>query len=317
MFSLRSLDLNLLTVFEAIYELGTVSNAADHLALSQSATSHALSRLRKACRNDLFVRGQNALSPTPTAKALYPVIKQALEALRTSLAEAIGFDPARSQRHFRLSITHPMGPFYALDLRKAVAAVAPGIVLTFDTASRPLDLEENLRDGTVDVAIDWLPIELDPFVNSKLFDDRMVLVARKKHPRVSARVTIEGLRKEQFISLHHRRSPDTMPQALRELHDLQFREAVHVSELLEVPTVVASTDLLGLMPSTMAPLMEARFGLQVLEMPLELPALPIYMIWHETRRHDAAHDWLRQIVVAELASPRAMIKQQRPALRLV
>ena len=100
MFSLRSLDLNLLTVFEAIYELGTVSNAADHLALSQSATSHALSRLRKACRNDLFVRGQNALSPTPTAKALYPVIKQALEALRTSLAEAIGFEPARSQRHF-------------------------------------------------------------------------------------------------------------------------------------------------------------------------------------------------------------------------
>ena len=49
MFNLRSLDLNLLTVFEAIYELGTVSNAADRLALSQPATSHALARLRKAC----------------------------------------------------------------------------------------------------------------------------------------------------------------------------------------------------------------------------------------------------------------------------
>jgi DNA-binding transcriptional LysR family regulator len=108
-----------------------------------------------------------------------------------------------------------------------------------------------------------------------------------------------------------------MPQALRELHDLRFQEAVHVSELLEVPTVVASTDLLGLMPSTMAPLMEERFGLQVLEMPLELPALPIYMIWHETRRHDAAHGWLREVVVAELASQRARFRQQRPALRLV
>src|SRR6516164_9219287 len=108
-----------------------------------------------------------------------------------------------------------------------VAAVAPGIVLTFDTVSRPLDLEENLRDGIVDVAIDWLPIELDPFVNSRLFDDRMVLVARKNHPRVSPRVTIEGLRKEEFISLHHRRGSDNMPQALKELHDLQFHEGMY------------------------------------------------------------------------------------------
>jgi DNA-binding transcriptional LysR family regulator len=299
MFNLRSLDLNLLTVFEAIYELGSVSNAADRLALSQSATSHALSRLRTVCRDELFVRGDKALSPTPTAKSMYPVIKQALDALRTSLAEATGFDPSRSRRHFRLCITHPMGPFYALDLRKALAAVAPGIVATFDTVSRPVNLEETLRDGLVDVAIDWLPIELDPFVNRKLFDDRMALVARKNHPRVSASITIDDLRLEEFIGLHRRRDVDHLPQALRELH-LQFHEPVRVSELLEIPTVVASTDLLGLMPSSMGPLMEKRVGLQVVAIPLELPTLPIYMIWHETRRHDAAHLWLRELVAAEL-----------------
>ena len=105
MFNLRSLDLNLLTVFEAIYELGTVSGAADHLALSQSATSHALSRLREACRDDLFVRTRQGLSPTPVAKEMYPAIKQALDALRASLAEASGFDPARSQR--QLPHQHP------------------------------------------------------------------------------------------------------------------------------------------------------------------------------------------------------------------
>jgi LysR family transcriptional activator for leuABCD operon len=116
MFNLRSLDLNLLTVFEAIYELGGVSAAADRLALSQSAASHALSRLREACTDDLFVRTRQGLSPTPVAKAMYPAIKQALEALRASLAEASGFDPARSQRRFRISIPHPMGPFYVLDL---------------------------------------------------------------------------------------------------------------------------------------------------------------------------------------------------------
>jgi LysR family transcriptional activator for leuABCD operon len=301
MFNLRSLDLNLLTVFEAIYELQSVSTAADHLALSQSATSHALSRLRTACGDELFVRGHNALSPTPTARAMYPVIKQALEALRTTLAEATGFDPATSRRHFRLSIPHPMGPFFALDLRKSVAAVAPGIVLTFDTVSRPVNLEERLRDGFIDVAIDWLPVELDPFVNRKLFDERMVLVASGNHPRVSTRLAIEELRKEEFIGLHYRREAAHLPQALRELDNLQFHMVVYVSELLEIPTVVASTDLVGLMPASMRPLMEERLGLRVLAIPLELPLMPIYMIWHETRRHDTAHRWLRDVLAAEVA----------------
>jgi DNA-binding transcriptional LysR family regulator len=300
MFNLRSLDLNLLTVFETIYEVGSVSGAADRLALSQSATSHALSRLREACNDELFVRATQGLSPTPVAQAMYPVIDQALEALRASLVEASGFDPARSQRHFRISIPHPMGPFYALHLRAAVAATAPGVELTFDTVSLSVDLEDNLRDGVVDVAIDWLRIELDPFVNRKLFDDRLVLIARGDHPSVTGRITIEDLRKAEFVTPHRRREVEHLPQALRELYDLQLRVAVRVSELLEIPAVVASTDLLGLMPSSMGSFMEKRLGLRVLAIPLELPAVPIYTIWHETRSKDAGHRWLREIVMSEV-----------------
>jgi DNA-binding transcriptional LysR family regulator len=300
MFNLRSLDLNLLTVFEAIYELGTVSGAADRLALSQSATSHALSRLREACRDDLFVRARLGLSPTPVAKGMYPPIKQALEVLRASLAEASGFDPARSQRHFRISIPHPLGPFYALDLLKAAAAGAPQVVLTFDTLSRPIDLEDSLRGGIVDLAIDWIPIDLDPFVNTKIFDDRLALLARGEHPSVKAGVTIEDLRRESFVAPHRRRDLELLPVALKEFYKLQLPEVVRVSELLEIPTVVASTNLLGIFPSSMESLMEERLGLQVLPIPLELPALPIYMIWHETRRNDTAHQWLRELVSTKL-----------------
>jgi DNA-binding transcriptional LysR family regulator len=299
MFNLRNLDLNLLIVFEAIYELGTTSGAATRLALSQSATSHALSRLREACGDDLFVRARQGLTPTPVAKAMFPAIKQALEALRASLAEASGFDPARSQRQFRISIPHPMGPFYALALRAAGAIVAPGIVLTFDTASRPVALEDDLRDGVADIAIDWIPVGLDPFVNQKLFDDRLVLVARSDHPLVNAGITIEDLRKAEFVAPHRRRDIERLPQALRDFYKLEMREAVRVSELLEIPTVAASTDLLGIFTLSMGPLMEKRLGLQVLAIPVELPALPIYMIWHETRRNDTAHRWLRAFVQGE------------------
>jgi hypothetical protein len=67
MFNLRNIDLNLLPIFEAIYELRSVSAAADRLALSQPASSHALSRLRHACRDELFFRAPQGLSPTPVA----------------------------------------------------------------------------------------------------------------------------------------------------------------------------------------------------------------------------------------------------------
>jgi DNA-binding transcriptional LysR family regulator len=231
---------------------------------------------------------------------MYPAIKQALDALRATLAEASGFDPGTSQRRFRISVPHPMGPFYALDLLKAAAAIAPGIVLTFDTVSRPVDLEDNLREGIVDIAIDWLPAELDPFINTKLFDDRLILVARGGHPSINAAVTLDDLLKAEFVGPHRRREIDHLPKALREFDKLGVHETVRVSELLEMPTVVASTDLLAIFLSSMGPLMEKRLGLRVLPIPLELPAMPIYMIWHETRRHDAAHSWLREVVVQEL-----------------
>jgi DNA-binding transcriptional LysR family regulator len=300
MFNLRSLDLNLLTVFEAIYELGTVTAAADRLALSQSATSHALSRVREACKDDLFVRVHQGLSPTPVARELYPVISKALTDLRRSLAEATGFDPATSERRFRISIPHPMGPLYALSLRAVVAGVAPGVGLTFETISRPVDLEDNLRAGIVDLAIDWLPVSLDPFVNQRLFDDRLVLLARGDHPFVNTTCTIEDLRKAEFVNLHHRRATGYMPVALQEFDKLALNEVVHVSELLEVPIIVATTDLLGLFPSSMASLVHNAIRLQVLEIPLDLPPMPIHLIWHEARRNDAAHRWLRELVAAEL-----------------
>jgi LysR family transcriptional activator for leuABCD operon len=300
MFNLRSLDLNLLTVFEAVYEIGTVSGAADRVALSKSATSHALARLREACRDELFIRAGQGLSPTPVAATLYPAIKQALEALRTSLAEATGFDPSHSTRLFRLSIPHPLGPFYALDLVAAAAAVAPGVELVFDTTSRPRDLEDELRNGLVDMAIDWLPAEMDPFVNEKLFDDRLVLMARSGHPSVRAGTPIEDLRKQRFVTLHPRRRDGGVPQAIRNFFTLDLRMTLHVSELLEVPTVVASTDLLGLFLASMRPLMEERLRLQILAIPIELPAVPIYAVWHESRRNDAAHLWLRELVATEI-----------------
>jgi DNA-binding transcriptional LysR family regulator len=102
------------------------------------------------------------------------------------------------------------------------------------------------------------------------------------------------------VAPHHRREIGHLPPALKEFYELGMPAAVRVSELLEIPTVVASTDLLGIFPSSMGPLLEERLGLRVLAIPIELPPLPIYMIWHQARQNDAAHRWLREVVAEKL-----------------
>jgi DNA-binding transcriptional LysR family regulator len=300
MLNLRTLDLNLLTVFEAIYQAGSVGGAAERLSLSQSATSHALSRLREVCGDPLFIRTSAGVTPTTAAQLLYPTVQRSLVALRVGLAEMQGFDPAQSQRRFRLCNPHPLGPFHALSLRARVAAEAPQIVLSFDTRTRPEEVEDDLRDGLVDVAIDWIRLRGDSLVARPIFEERLMVVARRGHPEIGPDATLADIRKASFITLHRRRAEADRPVAVRELEALGLREDLRVSEFLEVPTVVAATDYLGLMPASVQRFLGVALGLQFLDVLTNLTPVPIYLYWHESRRKDAGHRWLREHAAASI-----------------
>lgn len=304
MINLRSLDLNLLTVFEAIHETGSITRAAERLALSVSATSHALSRLRDACGDDLFVRIGQGVQPTPVAIRLYPDIRKALDLLRRSLAEAKGFDPASSTREFAVSIPHPLGPVWALALCEAAQAIAPLVVLRFETRTLPVEQTERMRAGTLDLAVDWLPPTDDRFVLRRLFDDRLVLVARRGHPRITPGADAAALRAEQYVRGYHRGGP--LPEALSRVaaaaDGIATDWRIDVSEALEVPMVVSRSDLLGFVPGTMAQRAVAELGLQVIATPIQELPIPILSIWHETRRGDEGHRWLRDFVAEGIAA---------------
>lgn len=306
---LRRLDLNLLTVFEAVYEQGSVARAAVRLSLSESATSHALARLRQGCGDGLFVRRGQGLVPTPVAVRLFPDVKAALEALRRSIAEARGFDPVASRRGFALAFTHPMGPLWALDLSDRVAAEAPGVGLAFDTQTLPAELRERLRGGTLDLAVDWMPASDPRLVQRPLFEDRVVFLARPGHPRASGPMTGEALRAERFVSVHPRpgRGSEALEAAVRSIGTLGLDWPLRVSEFLEVPYLVATTDMLGYLPASLArPALQAGLVREV-EMPVALPPIPIFLIWHETRRTDAGHRWLRALAARAIAAAVAAV----------
>ena len=193
--NLRGLDLNLVTVFEAVYEAGSISRAADRLALSQSATSHALARLRDACRDELFVRSAAGIAPTPVAQLMYPEVRKALDGLRRSLAEAQGFDPSSSTRRFRVAIPHPAGPIWGLAIADKAKAAAPGVAIEFNTRTMPIDPTGRMLAGDLDLSVDWLPGGRRSFCQPQAFYRRTRICRTSgpssSHPETSMRPRCE------------------------------------------------------------------------------------------------------------------------------
>lgn len=76
---LTRFNLNLLVVLEALWNERHVGRAAESLHITQSATSHALSRLRNTLEDPLFIRNPKGIEPTPLTVELMPQVKTALE----------------------------------------------------------------------------------------------------------------------------------------------------------------------------------------------------------------------------------------------
>jgi LysR family transcriptional regulator, transcriptional activator for leuABCD operon len=292
--NLRGIDLNLLPVFEAAYEERSLSRAADRLAMTHSAVSHAVSRLRSLFRDELFIRQARGVLPTPIADMIYARLRGAMASVRESVAESRGFDPKTSGRRFFVGISHPLGPLIAVRLRERLIHAAPGVEVAYSTRSRPIELERGMREGKVDAAVDWLVPERGKFNEVTLFDDAVVAVARHGHPALRRTRSISELKKGAFISLRPRVEGEHPVAGIREWQRLDLNYVLEVSEILEVFMVARQSDLFGLIPRTMMNFAHEVFGLRPLRAGPKIISVPIKLVWHASREADPAHAFLRK-----------------------
>ena len=294
MLNLRSVDLNLLPVFEAAYEERSLSRAAVRLAMTQPAVSHALARLRSTFREELFIRHSRGMTPTPFADAVYARLGGALGLVRSAVGEGRVFDPPTSTRHFDVCIPHPLGPMVALRLIEALKAAAPGITLRFDTQSRPADLVASLLNGRYDLAVDWLPAKHAQLVETELFQDHMTFVVRDGHPILRSRDRKAAIAEWGVVRLRPRMEWATHPlAALRAESPWDANVVLEVSEFLEIFLVVSQSDLIGLAPASTVSMASGPLDLKPIAAGPEKRAVPVNMAWRSAREHDPAHRFLR------------------------
>jgi DNA-binding transcriptional LysR family regulator len=298
MLNLRSIDLNLLPVFEAAYEERSLSRAAERLAMTQPAVSHALTRLRALCNDDLFTRRSRGVEPTPVADRVYASVRGALGAVREAVSERRTFDPLRSSRKFFISIPHPMGPLIAIRLRERLADIAPGVELHFSTRSRPMDLERDMHEGRVDLAVDWVIPTGARFRSAALFVDALVAVARSGHPALRRVRSVRDLHQGAFVTLRPRKEPGERAPGIEQWTGLRLPFVLEVSELLEVFLVASRSDLFGLVPRSMMKIARDVFKLRPLQAGPAGAGVPIKVVWPASRDRDPAHAFLRTQIEA-------------------
>jgi DNA-binding transcriptional LysR family regulator len=294
---LSKVDLNLFVVLDTIYAEGGITRAGRRLNLSQPAISHALGRLREMFDDPLFVRHGHAMTPTPLARRLIEPVRQALRSLEVTLARAESFEAATAVKRFTVGMRDAMESVVLAPMMQAIARAAPRIDVSIVRAERR-ELERELSAGTLDAAIDvGLPLPED-IQRQRLGQEWMTVLARRRHPRVKARLSLEAYLAEQHILVSSRRRGLSAEDFELARHNLTRRVRLRCQNFLAACRTVAETDLLLTMPRRYASLLNAQFGNRLLPFPLQVPAYDTYVYWHANAAGDPANQWLRQQLLA-------------------
>lgn len=305
----RTLDLNLLRVFDHVMAEQNLTRAAERLAMTQPAVSNALKRLREALGDDLLVRTAFGVKPTPRAEALWPEVRAALARLREAI-DPSDFDPATTEASFRLAMADAtaatlMPPLVA-DIEQTRALVNLRVLPLTTRDPRSL-----LEHGEVDFAIGYFPDAVAALSSQgshatlhheRLWDDEYVCVMRKGHPLAHDELTLDA-----FCAAHHLlvsfsgRAHGFVDQALAALNRTR-RIVLTVNQFFTAGRVVTHSDLLTVLPRRFVPATGLAHELALQPLPLALQGVHVEVLWHQRHDRDPAHRWMREHVFAAASS---------------
>jgi DNA-binding transcriptional LysR family regulator len=293
--TLRRLDLNLLVTLDVLLAEHNVTRAAQRLNLSQPSVSIHLARLREVFGDPLLLPGARGMRPTARAQALREPLRQALESLERAVAPEGAFDPAAAEHTWRVAAADYAELTIVLPALQSLRDAAPHTRLAVLPIA-PARTAKQAEQGDIDLAFHTTDDSPPGLRRRTLFTEQYVLAGRACHPRLKRRPTLA-----QFCKLDHVIvSPDgggfrgATDEALAAV-GLARRVVLSVPHFLVVESVLASSDLVAMMP---ARLVRDSAVLQVVAPPIEVPGYEMSMLWHERSHRDPAHRWLREQIAA-------------------
>jgi DNA-binding transcriptional LysR family regulator len=303
----RTLDLNLLRVFDEVMAERSLTRAARNLAITQPAVSNALRRLREVLGDDLVRRAGPGVEPTPRALALWPTVRDALRQLQHTLAPG-AFDPGIADMTFLLAMADATAAEIVPGLVQIIEKEAPAISLrVLPLTTR--DPRRMLENEEVDMAIGYFPavianlaargqsgVEL-PFETQRLYAGEYVCVMRREHPLAGAPLTLEAFCAARHLLVTFSGRPYGVIDQTLGAMGRERRIVATVNQFFTAGRVVATSDLLTVLPRHFANVAGVNAHLVLRDLPFEQPLVHVDAVWHRRAQHGHAHAWLRQALL--------------------
>jgi DNA-binding transcriptional LysR family regulator len=311
----RTLDLNLLRVFDEVMTERSLTRAARKLAITQPAVSNALRRLRESLGDELIQRHGQEMAPTPRALALWPAVREALRQLQEVITPS-SFAPAQATTTFVLAMADATAAQLMPGLVEVMDRDAPGVSirvvpLTTRDPRHLLDLEE------ADLAIGHFPAALADltaraqagtpvaYAHQRLFSGEYVCVMRRDHPLASAPLTLDRYCAARHLLVSFSGRPFGFIDASLAPLGRERRIVLTVNQFFTAGKVVAHSNLLTVLPRHFVNVTGFADQLVLRELPFTVPSIHIDALWHHRVHRASAHEWLRGTIsaVASAAFP--------------
>lgn len=296
MIEAKDIDLNLLVVFQEVFQERQISSVARKLNLSQPAVSNALARLRKTFNDPLFVRTSLGMQPTPLAQALADPVSAALANITKALNQHEAFEVASSQRHFTIAMTDVGEMYFMPILIEQCRQHAPQVKISTIRANS-VDLMAEMETGRIDLALGAFDEISGALYYRRLFQQDYVCLHRQDHPIVKEGVSSKAFLGAEHLIISTKESPyDKIHQSL-EKAGISANANFTVPHFSAVPYIVSTTDLVAIVPQKLAASAATHFRLAYTKPPIKLPRLQTNIFWHRRFAQDEGNLWLRKLLV--------------------
>lgn len=302
--SFRSLDLNLLRVFDEVMAERSLTRAAQNLSLTQPAVSNALRRLRDTLGDELVRRQGQGLAPTPRALALWPSVREALRQLESAIVPS-AFVPGEATSTFVLAMADATAAELMGGVASRLQTSAPGVSLRVMPLTTR-DPRQLLADSAADVALGYFPAVLTDltaraqsgqavtYEHQRLYAGEYVCVMRRGHPLAQQALTLDAYCAARHLLVSFSGRPyGFVDEALASI-GRQRRIVLTVNQFFTAGRVVVNSDLLTVLPRHFVPTTGMADQFVLHELPLDVPPVHVEALWHRRDQHDSAHTWLRE-----------------------
>ncbi|MFC0322147.1 LysR family transcriptional regulator [Gallibacterium melopsittaci] len=292
--NLRTLDLNLLKVFNTLIEEKSVSKAAQKLSVTQPAMSGALMRLRESFDDPLFVRVQRGVQPTNRALELAPKVKNILSEAEL-LLQPTNFDPKTAEMTVRFvctdySMRAVIVPFLQL-LKQQAPNIKVAVLAILDSS-----VQKQLEQNIIDFAIVTPDFKAPDVYAKHLYDEQYVCAVRSDHPIAKqSKLSLKQFCQldQALVSYYGGHFTGITDEALTKL-GLKRNVVLSVQNFIVLPEILQHSDLLAVVPKRLVTNLDR---IKLFEPPLEIQGFSKMLVWHERTHRDPAFQWLREKVV--------------------